>query len=183
MSAIAKRFSMLISFIFFLAALVAVVDYFTGMKFPELVKNLSGEPVEGKEGGSSQKHTPQADPGGLTSPIDIKSIVADGVEVTWRPIADSRLDHYSVDVEAVYPVSYKYNVPRSPQEVIKTSERIYPKSELNKLLEESDREERVEDGQIWRVCVTGMLETPLGVDITSFIIENSESCSEDFVIP
>ncbi|MCX2746268.1 hypothetical protein OOZ51_00375 [Arthrobacter sp. MI7-26] len=105
-----------------------------------------------------------------------------GVDVTWSGLSDPALNYYAVDVTAVSPVNYTYGVPYYPGSV-DTLSRIYPVTYFNKLLADEHRTERAAKGQIWHVCVTGMRQTPNGVDITPYIIKGSKSCSDDFELP
>lgn len=117
-----------------------------------------------------------------TSPVNAMILEDGGVDLSWTAVDDDLLDHYSVIVTAVAPISYSYGVPFYPG-VAPTNERIYPERELNENLEAEGRMERVAPGQTWHVCVTGMMATPNGVDVAPYTLAETQACSDDFILP
>lgn len=123
---------------------------------------------ESAAGSSGRVLTPE-------SPVKVSwTGTADAVEITWHEIDDPELHSYSVDVYALAPVESWYNVGYRVGEELRTSATTNPIAELNEYLHESGKSERVDNDQVWRICVTGMRETPGGVDITPYIIDGNK---------
>ena len=93
------------------------------------------------------------------------------------------LDSYSVDVIGIFPIETSYNVGYRLGQELRTNVVIWPVSRANRNFSEEGENIRVSEDQTWQVCVTGMRKTPLGVDITPYIIERSKRCSDIFSLP
>ncbi|WP_136314197.1 hypothetical protein [Actinomyces procaprae] len=105
-----------------------------------------------------------------------------GVDIRWSIVDDPEVHGYDLTVVAVKPVKYAYSIPRysGDREV---TERHYPVDYLNQLLEDDERTERVEDGQLWHICVQAMKEQPLNTPIDEYVIPGTRACSNDFTLP
>jgi hypothetical protein len=117
-----------------------------------------------------------------TSPVVAEVLDGGAVDLSWTAVDDDRLDHYSIVVVAVSPISYSYGVPFF-EGIAPTNERVYPESELNSNLEAEGRSERVTPGQKWHVCVTAMMAAPEGESVAPYTLADTQSCSDDFVVP
>lgn len=119
---------------------------------------------------------------GKTAPIRITKLDSGGIDITWSMVDDPDLHGYFVDVTAVRPVQFEYSVPRYSGDS-DVFERHYPAEYLNEILSESGDTRRVENGQVWYVCVQGMKDIPLNTPIDDYIIPGTKACSEEFVLP
>lgn len=145
------------------------------------------EPAEGATPGESGTTTS----GGVVpqmltpdSPVKVRWLgTGDTLEVSWGIIDDPELDHYSVNVYALYPIEDDYNVGYRFGEELRLTDTTSPISEMNEHFAQQGDTSRVTAGQSWRICVQGMRETPGGVSITPYIIVGSNRCSDIFTIP
>lgn len=121
-------------------------------------------------------------PVGLAGPVHVTKLSGQGIDVSWTIVDNAELHGYAVYVTAVRPVQYTYGAPRYAGDSDVT-ERMYPVEYLNGLLADAHDERRVQQGQVWYVCVQAMKETPLNVPIDPYIIPGTKACSDEFVLP
>lgn len=143
-------------------------------------------------GGNPNPPATQAPPDTATSPRTLAADspvtvvwtgAGDTIEVSWQAIDDPELHHYWAQVYGLDPVVEDYDIGYRFGEELRTTATTNPRAELNDDLAGEGSSQRVPRDQTWKICVTGMRDTPGGVDITPYIIAGTERCSDPFTIP
>lgn len=107
----------------------------------------------------------------------------DMIEATWQPMHLPGLTWYSVDVYGLTPVDVWYNVGYRIGDELRTSATTDPIAAVNEKIADDNGSGRVDVGETWKVCVTGMRTVPAGAYVSKYVIVGSKRCSDFFVIP
>lgn len=110
--------------------------------------------------------------------VTVRSIGNGGVEVSWAPVSSTELDHYTLTLRAISPVTLGWGLGFRDGDQ-STTKQIFPFVEFS---EQPWEQRQPPDDQVWVVCVAAMKETPMYVDITPYIIRD-DICSDTFQIP
>ncbi|WP_161924890.1 hypothetical protein [Actinomyces sp. 432] len=120
--------------------------------------------------------------GGATAPVEVTILEGNSIDISWTVVEDPDVYSYDVTVVAVHPLRYTYSIPRYSGDR-DVNERHYPVDYLSQILEDEGRAERIEDGQVWHICVQAMKKQPLNTPIDEYIIPGTKACSNDFTMP
>jgi hypothetical protein len=128
--------------------------------------------------------SPTPSPLSPNSPVRVTwAGTGDRIVITWDPMTFRRLHNYSVNVYGLAPLETDYNVGYRLGGELRTTVETNPVAETNEDLAAAESADRVDEQETWRVCVYGMRDAPLGVDISTYIIDGSTICSDPFNIP
>ena len=107
----------------------------------------------------------------------------DRVKASWDAVDDASLDHYVVNIIALYPESFRIDAGYRIGQELETSREINPASDSMHWFEMRDEALSLTADQTWQVCVTGYRAIPEGAYIEEYEIAGSERCSDAFVLP
>ncbi len=118
------------------------------------------------------------------SPVSVVwSGAGDAVVAEWDPVDDPTLDHYVVNIVALYPQSFTVDAGYRDGEQLLTSRELNPASDSVHRFETNGEPLTLTADQTWQVCVTGYRPIPEGEYIDEYEIQGSERCSDPFAIP
>jgi hypothetical protein len=118
------------------------------------------------------------------SPVSVVwSGVGDRVVAHWDALTAPELDHYVVNIVALYPKSFTVDAGYRDGQQLDTSRELNPASDSVHRFETNGNRLTLPRDQTWQVCVAGYRAIPMGADISRYEIPKSERCSDPFVIP
>jgi hypothetical protein len=118
------------------------------------------------------------------SPVSVVwSGTGDRVVAHWDALSDPELDHYVVNIVALYPKSFTVDAGYRDGQQLETSRELNPASDAVHRFETNGDPLTLTSNQTWQVCVVGYRATPMGVDVKGYEIQKSEKCSDPFAIP
>lgn len=109
--------------------------------------------------------------------------IGDEVQATWEAQTDPELDHYIVDIVALYPQTFRIDAGYRDGEQLNTTRRLNPASDSVHRFEVNGDPLSLSPDQTWQVCVRGFRAIPEGAYVEEYEIDGSERCSDPFAIP
>lgn len=107
----------------------------------------------------------------------------DQVVAHWAPVNDPDLDHYQVNIVALYPESFTIDAGYRDGEQLETSRTVNPASDSIQRYKSNDDPLTLSKDQTWQLCAVGYRSVPMGADAAKYEIQGSGQCSDPFSIP